>query len=251
MHDHHFPHRLCHGRNATANDQSSAGTKFNVHPEVPAILAAARKSGVKLAIASKSPKPDLYKEFLKALPDPENPSKSLFSMFQYVEIMDASKTSHFAAITKASGVQVKDMVFYDDDTRNIKEMGEKLPDLCSVLVGPGGKGNMTPLSFSIINEGLTKWRAHSKGESKSASTVVSKDGAKDGAKAPKSPTLKASSPAVRRRQAMALRYRKRSLPVQRRQPKWLQRRMMVEAELDLILRRSRLETRRMASRYYS
>lgn len=55
--------------------------------------------------------------------------------FKYKEIYPGSKVSHFSKIQKASGIDYKDMIFFDDEHRNIVDVG-KLGVTC-ILVQNG------------------------------------------------------------------------------------------------------------------
>lgn len=55
--------------------------------------------------------------------------------FKYKEIYPGSKVSHFSKIQKASGIDYKDMIFFDDEHRNIADVG-KLGVTC-ILVQNG------------------------------------------------------------------------------------------------------------------
>ncbi|XP_003703091.1 magnesium-dependent phosphatase 1 [Megachile rotundata] len=55
--------------------------------------------------------------------------------FKYKEIYPGCKVSHFSKIQKASGIDYKDMIFFDDEHRNIVDVG-KLGVTC-ILVQNG------------------------------------------------------------------------------------------------------------------
>ncbi|KMQ96579.1 magnesium-dependent phosphatase 1-like protein [Lasius niger] len=44
--------------------------------------------------------------------------------FKYVEIFPGSKVTHFLNIQKSSQADYKDMIFFDDETRNIMDVGK-------------------------------------------------------------------------------------------------------------------------------
>ncbi|XP_033221553.1 magnesium-dependent phosphatase 1-like isoform X2 [Belonocnema kinseyi] len=67
---------------------------------------------------------------------------------KYKEIYPGSKTTHFAKIKRDSGVDYKDMLFFDDESRNIADL-TKLGVL-SILVKNG-------VSHAVIKEGLAQF----------------------------------------------------------------------------------------------
>uniref|UniRef100_A0A8D8ZFG0 Magnesium-dependent phosphatase 1 n=1 Tax=Cacopsylla melanoneura TaxID=428564 RepID=A0A8D8ZFG0_9HEMI len=68
--------------------------------------------------------------------------------FDYREIFPSEKTAHFANLKKATGIDYKDMLFFDDEMRNSVDVSP-LGVTC-ILV----KGGMTK---SVLSEGLKKW----------------------------------------------------------------------------------------------
>lgn len=105
----------------------SHGQKIRYYKEVPNILKRLSEEGYELGIASRTSEIEGAKQLL-----------NLFDWnkyFQYKEIYPGSKVTHFSKIQKASGVDYKDMIFFDDEHRNIVDVG-KLGVTC-VLVKDG------------------------------------------------------------------------------------------------------------------
>jgi len=78
------------------------------------IMYALKEKGVDMAIASRSPTPDIAKVFIDKL--------ELQSMFVAQEIFSSwtHKTEHFQKIQRKTGIPYKSMLFFDDEDRNIK-----------------------------------------------------------------------------------------------------------------------------------
>jgi len=49
------------------------------------------------------------------------PGMSLRQLADYVEIYPGTKTKHFRAVSKASGIAFRDMLFFDNESRNIRD----------------------------------------------------------------------------------------------------------------------------------
>eukprot|EP01103_Thecamoeba_quadrilineata_P001436 TRINITY_DN11292_c0_g1_i1.p1 TRINITY_DN11292_c0_g1~~TRINITY_DN11292_c0_g1_i1.p1 ORF type:complete len:197 (+),score=27.85 TRINITY_DN11292_c0_g1_i1:78-668(+) len=71
--------------------------------------------GVKLACASRTQEPKWARELLRVL--------NIYDWFDYEEIYPTTKTKHFASLKKRSGLEYVDMMFFDDEDRNIIEVG--------------------------------------------------------------------------------------------------------------------------------
>ena len=89
---------------------------FRLYPEVPSILDHLESSGCLLGLASRTEQPDWAREVLDLM--------GLRSRFQFEEIYPGSKVRHFRSLRSASGIAYEDMVFFDDEQRNIVEVGE-------------------------------------------------------------------------------------------------------------------------------
>ena len=80
-----------------------------------------------LAVASRTHKPDWALKLL-----------DLFDIrrhFSYLEIYPGSKTEHFHHLRKKSGIAFKDMLFFDDEIRNVEDVGRLAVN--AVLVNDG------------------------------------------------------------------------------------------------------------------
>lgn len=69
-------------------------------------------------------------------------------LFDFKEIYPDSKVKHFTRIHETSGVEFKDMLFFDDDPRNIPDIQSK--GVTCVLVSNG-------VTKQLVQEGLKKF----------------------------------------------------------------------------------------------
>lgn len=92
------------------------GRTVKCYIDVPDILKLLSEEGYQLGIASRTSEIKGAKQLL-----------DLFGWkkyFKYVEIFPGSKVAHFLNIQKSSQIDYKDMLFFDDETRNIIEVGK-------------------------------------------------------------------------------------------------------------------------------
>ncbi|OAY68664.1 magnesium-dependent phosphatase 1 isoform X1 [Ananas comosus] len=89
-----------------------------LYPHAKGIVHALKAKGIDVAIASRSPTPDIAKAFLNKL--------DLQSMFVAQEIFSSwtHKTEHFERIRRRTGVHYKSMLFFDDEYRNIEAVSK-------------------------------------------------------------------------------------------------------------------------------
>ena len=116
------------------------GSTAKPYPEATSILKKLIENGIVLGIASRTTATTAAKELVKTLGwDP---------YFQHKEIYPGSKVAHLAKIGKDSGVAYKDMLFFDDEERNIVEL-EKM-GVVSILVLSG-------VDMKVIEQGLARF----------------------------------------------------------------------------------------------
>ncbi|CAL9072014.1 unnamed protein product [Musa acuminata var. zebrina] len=86
----------------------------SLYPHAEGILYALKDKGINVAIASRSPTPDIAKTFLQKL--------GIQSMFVAQEIFSSwtHKTEHFQRIQRRTGIPFKSMLFFNDEHRNIE-----------------------------------------------------------------------------------------------------------------------------------
>ncbi|KAK2147819.1 hypothetical protein LSH36_532g01019 [Paralvinella palmiformis] len=90
--------------------------QVNCYPEVPLILFILKSNGFLLGIASR----------ISCI---QQAVQLIFHFgwqgyFDYVEVHPGNKKSHFIDIHFKSGIPYRDMLFFDDDVRNIREVSQ-------------------------------------------------------------------------------------------------------------------------------
>ncbi|XP_043468572.1 magnesium-dependent phosphatase 1-like [Leptopilina heterotoma] len=116
------------------------GQKIRYYKDSPEILKNLVKEGYEVGVASRTSEIKGANQLL-----------NLFGWDKYInykEIYPGSKVTHFSKIKKDSGVDFKDMLFFDDEQRNIVDL-TKLGVL-SILVKDG-------VSHAVIKQGLDKF----------------------------------------------------------------------------------------------
>jgi magnesium-dependent phosphatase 1 len=80
-----------------------------LYPEARPVLDALHEVGIPIAVASRSPTPEIATKFLQDL--------GLLPMFVTMEIHPSGydKSTHFAAIEEATGIRKNDMLFFDGE----------------------------------------------------------------------------------------------------------------------------------------
>ncbi|XP_031826076.1 magnesium-dependent phosphatase 1 [Nomia melanderi] len=92
------------------------GQIIRYYKEVPEVLKRLSDEGYELGVASRTSEISGAKQLL-----------NLFNWekyFKYKEIYPGCKVAHFSKIQKASGTDYKDMIFFDDEHRNIVDVGK-------------------------------------------------------------------------------------------------------------------------------
>lgn len=91
------------------------GRSFRLYDDAIAILDQLATGGIPLGVASRTQRPDWALELLRLW--------ELEERFQYHEIYPGSKVSHFKSLRASSGIPFEEMIFFDDEERNITEVG--------------------------------------------------------------------------------------------------------------------------------
>ncbi|KAG6702687.1 hypothetical protein I3842_07G047900 [Carya illinoinensis] len=118
------------------------GDEPYLYPQARGIFFALKDSGMNVAIASRSPTPDIAKTFLDKL--------GIRSMFVALEIFSSQthKTDHFQRIQRSTGVPFTSMLFFDDEDRNIQAVSKM--GVTSILVGDG-------VNLGVLRHGLSEF----------------------------------------------------------------------------------------------
>jgi magnesium-dependent phosphatase 1 len=129
-------HTLC-----TSDHYSKGELPYPPYPHATGITRALKDKGVDMAIASRSPTPDIARSFLEIM--------GIQSLFTAQEIFLSwdSKIEHFKNIQRTTGITFNEMLFFDDDYRNThtaQKMG-----VTSVLVEDGVTLEKLRLGLSI------------------------------------------------------------------------------------------------------
>lgn len=114
----------------------SVGNKAALYPEVIICLNLLKEIGIPLAIASRIANVAGGYQLLHLF--------GIKEYFNYVEIYPTGKRLHFRRLSKKTGIAFQEMVFYDDDYRNIKDI-RKLGVLCNMVENGVAVGVLLPL----------------------------------------------------------------------------------------------------------
>lgn len=153
------------------------GESFKFYDQVPGILAAARAKGCLVAAASRTGRPDVAEELLRLLRIPSvaasplplplssseengsgggdgdgakaNGSDRATEYFDNLQIYPGDKVQHLTRIHEATGVEYRDMLFFDDEARN--QNVERRLGVCFWLVRDG-------VTRREVDAGVDKWR---------------------------------------------------------------------------------------------
>ena len=94
----------------------SRGSELTLYPGTIDILEELKNEHFDLGIASRTGEPDWARELLDLL--------NVREYFRYEEIYPGSKVTHFKRLRNKSGLNYEDMIFFDDEQRNITEVSE-------------------------------------------------------------------------------------------------------------------------------
>ena len=95
-----------------------------------------------MALASRTYEPSWARKLLSML--------GIADLFEYEEIFPSSKVTHFTNLYEESGIPLSEMLFFDDEMRNIYEVGRM--GVTAVYVENG-------MTLSLFHEGLKKWES--------------------------------------------------------------------------------------------
>lgn len=120
------------------------GRHIRLYDEVHSILDQCDTHGVPMALASRTEQPPWARELIDLL--------EVSRRFAHAEIYPSSKLRHFSALQLASGIEFAEMLFFDDEMRNIREVGNL--GVTSILVEDG-------ITQQVFDDALCKHSARS------------------------------------------------------------------------------------------
>lgn len=94
----------------------SAGRNLRFYPDALGILDWLDNRNIPMALASRTEQPSWACDLLELL--------GIRTRFQFSEIYPGSKISHFSRLREDSGLDYSEMLFFDDELRNIREVGD-------------------------------------------------------------------------------------------------------------------------------
>uniref|UniRef100_A0A0K8RZF8 Magnesium-dependent phosphatase 1 n=1 Tax=Crotalus horridus TaxID=35024 RepID=A0A0K8RZF8_CROHD len=109
----------------------------NLYPEVPEVLQQLQSEGIAMATASRTGEIRGAKQLLDLF--------DLNRYFRYTEIYPGSKITHFQRLKQQTGIPFHQMVFFDDESRNIRDVST-LGVVCVAV--PRG------MTLSLLREGM-------------------------------------------------------------------------------------------------
>ncbi|HRX17124.1 MAG TPA: magnesium-dependent phosphatase-1 [Spirochaetota bacterium] len=103
------------------------GGIISLYPDVKKILILLKEQGYRLAIASRTGEPEWASQLMDIF--------DIKKYFDYLEIYPASKLVHFDKMKRKLGIGYDRMIFFDDEIRNIDEVGALGVATCHVTGG--------------------------------------------------------------------------------------------------------------------
>jgi magnesium-dependent phosphatase 1 len=149
-------------RDGGAHAVDRHGFVLRLFDEVPAVLAALHARGVAVGVASRTDEPE-WARALMGLLSVSVPGRgggggggarttTLADAVHHAQIFPGDKQAHFHHLARASGVAFGDMLFFDDEHRNIASVSRL--GVTAVLVD-----DAVGVSLAVLREGVRRWRA--------------------------------------------------------------------------------------------
>ncbi|XP_052685860.1 magnesium-dependent phosphatase 1-like [Crassostrea angulata] len=98
------------------NVKDCHGKQVPFYTDVPKILQKLKTDGIQIGVASRTSCTIEAKELIKCF--------EWDKYFDYVQIFPGAKTTHFNNIRRDSGIDYQDMIFFDDEHRNIRDVSK-------------------------------------------------------------------------------------------------------------------------------
>jgi magnesium-dependent phosphatase 1 len=92
------------------------GRKIRLYDDVLEILAQLDDQQISMAVASRTSAPGWADELMELF--------DIKKYFQHFEIYPGSKIRHFRSLQEKTGLKYNEMIFFDDEYRNIEEVGQ-------------------------------------------------------------------------------------------------------------------------------
>jgi len=134
------------GSNGKVYDARKDEIKY--YKDVPEILRTLHKDGYQLGIASRTGAPQEASDLTRLF--------NWDQFFHYRQIYPGCKITHFKKLHSVSGVAYEDMIFFDDEYRNIKDVSS-LGVTCKFVPDNG-------VTWSSLNEGLELFKKNKLGK---------------------------------------------------------------------------------------
>lgn len=128
--------------------RDKGGRIVNPFPEVKDILVELKDSGIELAVASRTPEIKGARRLMESL--------GWDKYIPFKEIYPGCKTTHFENLMKHTHIPYKEMLFFDDEDRNIKDL--TAVGVVSVLVDDHG------VTRKSVRDGLLKFEKERNGD---------------------------------------------------------------------------------------
>ena len=112
---------------------------IHLYPDVIEILGEVKNRNIEMAVASRTGAPDWAEELMEMF--------EIKKFFDYFEIYPGSKINHFRSLQESTGLPFHHMIFFDDEMRNIEEVGRL--GVNSIYVEGG-------INFQLIRKHIVK-----------------------------------------------------------------------------------------------
>ncbi|MCR9202629.1 MAG: magnesium-dependent phosphatase-1 [Planctomycetaceae bacterium] len=118
----------------------ATGRHVRLYPDVEDILEECERMGIRMGLASRTEEPQWARTLVDLL--------GITDRFAGVEIYPGSKLKHFSALQTTHDILFSQMLFFDDEMRNIREVGQL--GVTTVFVSGG-------LDEALFREGLSRF----------------------------------------------------------------------------------------------
>ena len=110
-----------------AHIEDGEGRRILLYPDVRDILEELCSAGIPLAVASRTCSPGTAQQLMDLF--------GIRKYFEYEEIFPQSKIKHFDRLRERTGIPFERMYFFDDEQRNIEEVGSLGVNVIPVMGG--------------------------------------------------------------------------------------------------------------------